>query len=109
MRKQHQRLLKTPEEAVWMAIDKARIRRAFHLYMKNPYWRAYYETAPSELCREYIRLDFASDDPEINAARLAMHEKLGLEDWKHLRKYAGNNPFHGRCTQMIQKLEAEQA
>ncbi len=86
------------------------IKRALRLFLKNDYWREYYETAPDDLCRRYIELEFAdsvTDIPEISEARRAMYDKLELQDWIHLEKYAGNNPFRSRCRSTIEKLSKE--
>ena len=37
--------------------------------------------------------------------RKDLETRLDLEDWKHLRKYAGNNPWLTKCCEMIRKLE----
>ena len=87
--------------------DEKKVKQALHVYLKNDYWREYYENAPSDLCRRYIELDFADswyDDSEINKERISMYDVLGLEDWIHLRKYAGHNPFYARCEKMIRQL-----
>jgi len=84
--------------------------KALELYMGNPYWREYYEKAPSENCRRRIETGFcysAFRKPEnIREVLDALEEKLDLEDWKHLAKYAGNNPWGGKCRKKVREFAA---
>ena len=66
-------------------------------WLENPFWREYYENAPSEKCRELIALEFRYSDDDGDLEELlremeSVEEELGLEDWKHLYRYCGNNP-----------------
>ena len=88
-------------------IDEKKVKQALGVYLKNEYWREYYENAPSILCGRYIELEFADgmyDDSKINKERRSMYDVLGLEDWIYLKKYAGHNPFYARCEKMIKQL-----
>lgn len=64
-------------------------------WMKNPYWRKYYEDAPTEKSRELIALEFYYSEYELDetiAELDRIEEELSLEDWKYLLKWCGNNP-----------------
>ncbi len=41
----------------------------FDSFMKNPFWKKYYEDAPSEACKQYIALQF------FNSYRVSNGEK----------------------------------
>lgn len=82
-------------EEEYPGIPKAVFDETVALYMKNPYWRKYYETAPSEVCKEFVTMEFyysAHQTPEAEGVLCDMEDELGLTDWKHLLKYCGNNP-----------------
>ena len=92
--------------------------KALSRFLENPYWREYYETAPSEECKDRIVFTFcfslygdegffASIEDFKNAGE-TLESKLGLADWKHLLKYAGVNPFRSKCGAKIEELEAKQ-
>ena len=77
-------------------------------WLENPFWREYYETAPSEVCRAFIELEFRySGDGTDEAAEAmdALEEKLSLPDWEHLYRYCGNNPRKARIHERIMKLK----
>ena len=64
-------------------------------WLVNPYWREYYEDAPSDKCRELIAMEFYYSEFELDetAAELdRIEEELSLEDWRYLLKWCGNNP-----------------
>ena len=64
-------------------------------WLKNPAWREYYEKAPSEECKEVIRLEFLYSELETDELGEQLDEaekELKLEDWRHLYRYCGNNP-----------------
>lgn len=81
------------------------------LFLVNPYWKEYYDTAPTEKCKGYIGLEYCWSNRESEAIRTAMkktEEELGLEDWKHLLKYCGNNPKQGYIWKKIREMEEKQ-
>ena len=87
-------------------------KRVLEEFLENPFWKEYYEDAPSDVCKEYIQYEFLySDNEEYEDEAVeilhGLEDKLGLEDWKHLEKYAGNNPFRGKCRERIKELEAK--
>ena len=86
------------------------VRLSLERFLKNDYWREYYETAPTEKSKRYIALKFYwstfidADDYQDEVRELK--ETMSIEDWKHLYKYSGDNPFRPYCLSMIRKLEA---
>ena len=82
-------------EEEYPGIPKAEFDETVAHYMENPYWRKYYETAPSEVCKEFVTMEFyysVHQTPEAEGVLCDMEDELGLVDWKHLLKYCGNNP-----------------
>ena len=89
------------------------MEKTVRAWMKNPFWREYYEQAPSGKCRELIALEFrysdGDGDPEELLREMGHAEaELGLEDWKHLFRYCGNNPrkkiIHDRIAEMARGI-----
>lgn len=77
-------------------------------WLKNPAWREYYETAPSELCRLVISMEFWESEYESETAANAikiMEERLSADDWRHLYRYCGNNPRKEYIHDRIMDLE----
>lgn len=78
-------------------------------FLKNPHWKEYYKKAPSDACREYIANEFCfslfGEDDDRTKQDAELEGLFTVEDWKHLGKYAGNNPFRGKCREMIKKLD----
>ena len=90
--------------------EKNTLKEILALYLENPYWREYYETAPTELCREYIALEFYLSDYESEEALAEIRrieDILGLDDWRHLYKYCGNNPRKKLIRDRIRELGGE--
>ena len=57
----------------------------FKSWLDNPHWAAYYNDAPSEMCKKRVMLDFYYSDMEDDEAAEAMDQiekKLALNDWK---------------------------
>lgn len=84
------------------------IRSALARFRGNPYWREYYEKAPSEACRKWIELSFVYSTyygPEnINELSESCEKEFTLKDWEYLCRHAGNNPFRGKCRAKIREL-----
>jgi len=71
------------------------LKENLETWLENPYWREYYETAPSDLCRTVISLEFWESEHETGAADYVIRDlesSLSAEDWRHLGRYCGNNP-----------------
>lgn len=69
---------------------------------KNPYWKEYYENAPTDKCKYYIALgfllsqpEFCIDQDEIRNEKKSLEDSFEFLDWKHLYTYSGHNPL--RC------------
>ncbi len=80
-------------------------------WLENPYWKKYYEEAPSEKCREYIALEFRysdTEDEEIAEEMDALLETLRAEDLRHLAAYAGNNPERAALLKRAEEMEQKQ-
>lgn len=81
--------------AEYNKVSKDTLHENLEEWLENPYWREYYETAPSDQCREVIALEFLYSEEETDEIAAAMDEKekrLTIRDWKYLYKYCGNNP-----------------
>ncbi len=81
-------------------------------WLENPYWKKYYEEAPSDSCRQYIALDFRYSDTEdegIAEEMDALLEKLRAEDLLHLAAYVGNNPQKAAFLKRAEALEKREA
>ena len=77
-------------------------------WLENPYWKKYYEEAPSDSCRQYIALDFRysdTEDEEVADEMDALLEKLRAEDFHHLAAYAGNNPERAALMERAEEME----
>ena len=94
-------------------IEKEKLDAAVRVFTNNPYWKKMYDEAPSENCKEKVSLMFyyslfssmpESEKEEYRKYKAEVEDKLELKDWEHLCKYAGNNPWRGRCREMIRKL-----
>ena len=87
------------------------MKEALDVFLQNPHWKEYYETAPSEECREYIehsfRLSLYGITPDIEKRDKELEDLFTVRDWEHLAKYAGNNPFRSKCKKMISNLKKE--
>ena len=83
-------------------------KMAMALFMANPHWKEYYETAPSDLCKEYIKLSFcfshSGHDEDATKRKKEIKETMSPEDWKHLYQYCGNNPFKVTGRDKIREL-----
>lgn len=87
--------------------SESSLKNAVDVFCRNPYWRDEYVNAPSEICKRYIALTFYESlhDEGTASGRQELEEKLGIEDWKHLLKFAGNNPWRTKCRKKIQEQE----
>ena len=79
-------------------------------WLENPYWREYYEKAPSEKCREVIALEFLYSELEEDEVLEQLDEaekELSLDDWLYLYKHCGNSPEKKRIHDRIVELGGE--
>ena len=91
-------------------IDPKDYERAIQSFRQNPFWRGYYDDAPTERLKEWIGYQFCfssgvkpKDDVISNLKRL--ENELNYQEWEYLHKYAGNNPFKARCRRMMEELK----
>ena len=83
-------------------------------WLKNPYWRKYYEKAPSEKCRDVIALEFLYSELEEDEVLEQLDEaekELKLEDWQHMYRYSGNGPekkhIHDRIVELGGEIDTD--
>lgn len=93
-----------------LSFEKAK-NKALVDFIRNPHWKEYYEEAPSDVCKEYIKYEFLFSDTDEYEEKVAqvlreLEDRFTVDDWKHLIKYCGNNPFKSRCRAKIKELEA---
>ena len=89
------------------------IKYSLNEAIKNPYWREYYETAPSEYCKRYIQLKFyfseylgnIPDYDEFKAACDRLENCFTKKDWQHLLKHCANNPRRTYYRNKLQQAE----
>jgi hypothetical protein len=77
-------------------------------WLENPYWAAYYNEAPSELCKQYVANELFASDTEDESAFAEMDRifpKLTVEDLRHLLKYSASGPGRGQILKRIEELE----
>lgn len=84
--------------------------RALKEWLKNPQWREYYETAPSEKCREMILLELMYNvygSKEIAADLDELEDSLTLDDWRHMDRYCTSEPVKKYIRKKIRELGGE--
>ena len=88
-------------------VNASAVREGLNEWLQNPYWAEYYNTAPSDRCKEYIALDFYYSDTEDEGAAEALDKFepfLELEDWEHIYKYT-EGPERAKIAQKIAELK----
>lgn len=79
------------------------------LFMGNEYWAQYYNNAPTEACKRFVELQFINSVAEITSKEASgwsnIKSSLTKNDWEHLLKYAGNNPFKLYCRKKIAEFK----
>lgn len=89
-------------------VRQSALENATEIYMRNSYWKKEYDTAPSELCRQYIRLGWYRSLYGASGTVLKMktlENQFCIEDWEHLLSYTATNPFRTKCRERIQALK----
>lgn len=79
-------------------------------WLNNPYWAGYYREAPSQLCRDYIVLQFLysdNGDEDLASELDLMEDRLTPDDWKHLLKYSAPGPERGKILKKIHELGSD--
>ena len=97
-------------------ISEEELNEALQQFMRNPYWRAYYEEAPSEAAKQRVKLCFFWSLTRDEAKYLkAIEEAKKLEkqytiaDCKHELRYSGNNPGLLYWKKKIEELSQKSA
>ncbi len=89
-------------------IDWDDLPKVLEEWLKNPYWAEYYNSAPSDRCRQFIALEFYNseeEDEEAGKAMEAIEEQMNAEELRHLMNYCGNNPRKGSLARKIKEKE----
>ena len=89
-------------------LDMNEVMEGLGEWLDNPYWKAFYEEAPTEACKKYVAIYFYASDTEDEAAFEEMdklEKDFGLSEWKHLLKFSGNTPEKAKIMKKIQELE----
>ena len=84
------------------------VKECLKEWLENPAWAEYYNDAPTDLCKEFIALEFYysdTEDEETLAEMEKLKEGFNVADYKHLYKYAGNGPEKGEYAQRIKELK----
>lgn len=53
-------------------------------WLQNPTWKAYYDEAPTEKCKEYIALDFYASETESDEAFTLLDKMIRELDYESL-------------------------
>ena len=91
-------------------IDRNKVEENLKNWLGNPSWREYYETAPSEKCREFIEMELyysECGEEEAGEEMDRIEAELKIPDLRHLMNYAGNNPRKGYLARKIREKEAK--
>ena len=96
-------------------IDVEKLKESVASFVENPHWKKYMEEAPSGECKKYIQLNFyysdldddAPDKEPVTKKMDELEDRLSVDDWKYLLKYAGRNQFAGKCRAKIEALTAK--
>ena len=81
---------------------------------ENPYWKEYYEEAPTDNCKLYIAFEFLLseaalndwhiDEDEIREKKKQLEGSFRYPDWMHLHKYSGHNPLRSYYRRKMEEL-----
>ena len=65
--------------------------KGFNIFIRNSYWAAYYNNAPSVALKEFIKLEFDNNpcvseekDPDYETKRKSLSDLFTNEDWQYL-------------------------
>ncbi|MCR4622056.1 MAG: hypothetical protein K5663_08235 [Clostridiales bacterium] len=80
-------------------ITEKEIWEAAKLFLRNPYWKRYYDDAPSEYSKRYVLLSFfwseTRDETKVDEAikqAKELEKHFSIADCRHALRYCGNNP-----------------
>ena len=76
------------------------MKNGFDTFMENPYWKKYYENAPSDALKEYIRFEF-ENNPYVSEKRADNYEeekaKITARFTGEDRQYLIDNTTNGQA------------
>ena len=82
----------------------------FQKYMRNPHWKRFYENAPSDVCKEHIRLTFVQDAlnwDDFVGKTDALEKKFSVADCKYWMENSVGTPYWSVMKKRIEELEGE--
>lgn len=87
------------------------VQEAVTLFCQNPYWREYYDGAPTERLKEWIGYQFyysssGIPEDEVVECMRRLEEELNWQEWAYLLRYAGNSPYKATVQRKIEALRA---
>ncbi len=97
-------------------MDEKKVEKALAKFLKNPYWRAVYEDAPSPRTKRHQTLSFYFSEhnvemhacpemfDELKAEEDRLESEMDLEDFKYLFIHCGNNPNRTKYGNRIREL-----
>jgi len=87
----------------------SKMHKGFELFMQNPYWKEYYDNAPSEKLKKFIAFGFDNNEDytgSLNAEHKKMESELSIEDFKYLIQHAGivqaKIYYHGKIKELME-------
>ena len=86
-------------------IDTQAVRENLDEWLKNPSWKEYYDAAPSQKCRNYIKMDFYASETEEEEAFEELDrllKELGDYDLKYLYDNA-EGPEKAKFAKLLNK------
>ena len=87
-------------------VNPRAVRENLNEWLQNPTWKEYYDEAPSQLCREYISLDFYASETEDEEAFKKMDriiQDLRKEDLQYLYANA-EGPEKKQYAELIKRM-----
>lgn len=91
-------------------IEESKRKDAIDGFLKNPYWKRYYDNAPTDECREYIACTFSFSkhgDPDDLSRKKSIEPKLKASDWRYLYENEGNPQMKSILEEKMKKAEAK--
>ena len=81
-------------------MNDTKTQKSLKEFCENPYWKEYYDSAPSIACKRYIELGFyyssylgqISDYDEYKKETDKLETEFSGDDWEYLYRHCANNP-----------------
>lgn len=92
--------------------DKEKLKNTMDLYFGNDGWKSVYDEAPSDACRDYLKLTFyrsENNEPagsELREIKERLYKKMGIDDWEYLYGVFPG-PFRRVCKEKIEELRGK--